>query len=286
MRLSLQDLNAITACPLCKVPMSVSEGQDATCHGCGETYRWCAGTWDLIPSSIRRTSILWTSWDQLQANGAVSYEQDPERNLAVGDREDCALFSRFCGFDGLVLDVGCGPQACPAYFRFRSDRTRFVGIDPLIRASGSQYLQIRALSEFLPFRDHTFDHVVFATSLDHFIEPVTALREARRVCRTCGEIDIWNGEKREGAPPTVAGHEWYERLEKPLSAEDVFHLRRLRSTDVNVIFAEAGLGLAEEQVRRVDEYRTNFFYRLRVLEPPRPTRRPPEDPPETPTLSC
>jgi SAM-dependent methyltransferase len=262
--LSIQELNTIIACPLCKRPMLMTEGLDAACHGCQETYRWLAGTWDVIPSSFRGTSTLWPTWDQLQANGVVGYQQDPEHNLAVGERQDCALFSRFCGFDGLALDVGCGPQPWPAYFRFRSDRTRFVGIDPLIQGPGPEYFQIRALSEFLPFRSQAFDHVIFATSLDHIINPAQALREARRVCRVSGEIDIWNGEKREDAPRATVNHEWYGRLEKPQGAADVFHLRRLRSTEAKSLFAEVDLMLAQEQAYRTDEYRTNFFYRLKV----------------------
>jgi ubiquinone/menaquinone biosynthesis C-methylase UbiE len=120
------------------------------------------------------------------------------------------------------------------------------------------------LSEFLPFRSQAFDHVVFATSLDHIIDPARALHEALRVCRAGGEIDIWNGEKREGTPRAPANHEWYGRMERPQGAEDVFHMRRLRSSELKKLFAEVGVLLAEEQAHRIDEFRSNFFYRLRA----------------------
>ncbi len=263
-KLSIQEMNAIIACPRCKCPIFLLEGQDASCHQCQENYRWLSGTWDIIPSSYRSSSNLWPAWQQLQANGLVSYKQDPDHNLAVGEREDCLQFSRFCGFDGLVLDVGCGPQPLPAYFRFRSARTRFVGIDPLIQGPSANYFQVRALSEFLPFRNQTFDHVIFATSLDHIIDPAQALIEARRVCQLSAEIDIWNGEKRSNTPEPAVTNEWYMGLKKPEGAEDLFHLRRLRSTDMNALFKQVGFNLVEEQVHRIDEYRSNFFYRLKV----------------------
>jgi SAM-dependent methyltransferase len=263
-KLTTDDINAIIACPTCKHPIRLVEGEDVACRRCQERYRWISGTWDTIPSSYTSSSNLWPAWEQLQANGLVSYRHDPENNLAVGDRNDCVEFSRFCRFDGLVLDVGCGPQRWPAYFRFRSDRTRFVGVDPLIQGSGADYLQLRALSEFLPFRDHVFDHAVFATSLDHFLHPAGALLEARRVCRLGGEIDIWNGEKQSDAPRSALTHEWYASLKTPEGAEDVFHFRRLHSSELKTLFSEVSLSVIEEQIYRVDEFRRSCFYRLKI----------------------
>jgi len=183
----------------------------------------------------------------------------------VGKRQDCLDFSRFCSFDGLVLDVGCGPQARPTYFTFHSDGTRFFGIDPLLGDCPGDYPQFRALGEFLPFRDRVFDHVVFATSLDHFIDPGRALREAERVCKLAGEIDIWIGETKPDVPRPSVSPEWYVKLKKPSPAQDVFHLKRLGPSDLAAVLKDAGFYISAHEGHRVDDYRTNHFYRLAVI---------------------
>ena len=259
----IEDVADLFACPLCagRLPLVMSQG--ASCTRCNQDFRWLGRTWDLVPPQCRESSQLWSVWDQLQANGLVSYREDPEHNLAVGDRADCRAFGEFCAFDGLVLDVGCGPQSWPAYFSSYTATTRFVGVDPLVEQSSPRYLQLRAVAEHLPFRTGAFDHVIFATSLDHFVDPIRALVEARRTCRPGGEISLWIGEKRPGAP-AVRGEspEWYRQLRRPEGSEDVFHVKRLGLADVMRFVEKAELSTRDHEVRRVDEFRTNHFFRL------------------------
>jgi len=263
-RLSLEEINRIIACPNCKAPIALVDRCDAACISCGEEYAWIAEeTWEFLPSTYTESSELWATWQRLQDNGVVSYEEDPDHNLGVGDRPDCLAFSRFCSFDGMVLDVGCGPQDWPSYFEYRTPRTRFVGIDPLIRRSSSLYRQFRGLGEHLPFRDAVFKHVVFATTLDHFIEPVIGLREAHRVCQADGEIAIWIGEKKKEAPSQVESPGWYRALRKPDQAEDMFHLRRLCPDAVDRAIADANLVISEKDEQAIDAFRKNHFYRVR-----------------------
>lgn len=264
--LLIQELADTIACPACGVALVLLEAKDVECGRCRERFRWLGQTWEFIPARCRESSELWATWDCLQANGLVSYREDPEHNLAVGDRRDCLEFSEFCRFDGLVLDVGCGPQPWPAYFQLHSTGTRFVGVDPLIEEPTGQYLQLRAVGEYLPFRSSVFDHVVFATSLDHVVDPMRAVTEARRVCRQGGEIDVWIGEKSPSAPPLAASPAWYLQLQKPAEAQDVFHLKRLGLSDVEALINEASLRRIDHQVRRLDETRTNHFFRLRAPE--------------------
>jgi SAM-dependent methyltransferase len=250
------------ACPGCGGWVVLKSFQAALCGQCKECYRWIGRTWDLVPLRCRESSDVWAVWDQLQVNGLVSYREDPDHNLAVGERSDCRDFADFCRFDGRVLDVGCGPQPWPSYFRGHTARTRFVGVDPLIEGSSAQYLQLRAVAEYLPFRSDVFDHVVFATSLDHFVDPVRALGEARRVCRSDGQIDLWVGEKRAGAPPRAESPGWYRRLQRPAGSDDLFHIKRLDVSNVGRLLEAAGLHTRDHEVRRVDEYRMNHFFRL------------------------
>jgi hypothetical protein len=142
----------------------VVEEFGAVCGQCEKSDRWTGHRWDLVPSRCRESSVLWAVWDQLKVNGLVSYREDRDHNLAVGERPDCQDFSDFCRFDGRVPDVGCGPQSWPAYFRGQSARTRFAGVEPLIEDSSAQYLQHGAVVEYLPYRPTVFDHVVFAAS--------------------------------------------------------------------------------------------------------------------------
>ena len=135
--LTLEELNRIMACPATHRPLRLVEEADAVEPTGGESYEWVDGNWNLAPAA-HRDSAKWDTWDQLQQNGVVSYEQDPTRNLCVGRRGDAEAFAKFCQLQGLVLDVGCGPQAWPAYFVDYAPGTKFVGVDPLIGASSSR----------------------------------------------------------------------------------------------------------------------------------------------------
>jgi SAM-dependent methyltransferase len=263
----LETINGIISCPRCKASLQLSDSKDTDCAHCHETYRWLSYTWDFIPSCWNTSSSLWPVWERLQANGLASYTHDPTHNLAVGPRQDCLDFSRFCNFHGLVLDVGCGPQAWPTYFGHHSDNTRFVGVDPLAGGIPADYLQLRALGEYLPLADHVFDHVVFATSMDHFIDPISVLREAHRVCRPRGFIDIWIGDKKPGAPKRTSSPSWYTRLRKPDRAEDVFHLKRLDREDLLKMLDQLGIRLVEDASHKVDDYSTNYFFKLQSTAP-------------------
>jgi len=256
-------LASITACPSCGADLDLPDGPQAACASCGARFARLAFAWDLTPPRERWSEGLWTAWEQLQANGVASYEADASNNLGVGDRADFLDFSRFCGLDGRVLDVGCGPQAWPTHFETHAPGTEFFGVDPLVGQREPRYTQVRALAEFLPFRDETFDHIVFATTLDHFVDPVAALREARRVVRPDGTIELWVGHKSADAPVPSQSPDWYSGLERPAGTDDVFHIKRLDGAEAVALFARAGLDLAEHEEHAIDPYRTNFFFRLR-----------------------
>jgi SAM-dependent methyltransferase len=271
MSFTLRDFEGIIellVCPNCKEPLSISHVADIQCEHCLEVHRILTYTWELMPSSYRTSSELWPIWEQLQMNGLVSYTHDPEHNLGVGQREDCLDFSRFCKFGGLILDVGCGPQPWPAYFNFHSPESRFVGVDPLVGESPADYVQFRSLGEYLPFRDGVFDHVVFATSLDHFIDPIPALLEARRVCKSDGSIEIWVGEKSPEAPKHAQSAGWYTALEKPELAEDAFHLKRIKIDKLKILVKKVGLCIVEDESHVIGPYRKNYFCKLSMNIPP------------------
>jgi len=254
-------------CPTCRalLPAIRNGERRIACSSCGAVYV-CGRYWfDFTPSHAGADrSPLWDTWRQLQDNGLAGYTADPERNLSVGDREDCRRFAAFCRCRGLALDVGCGPQQRPAYFESRDD-VSYVGIDPLADLGPADFLKVVGLAEYLPFADGSFDHVLFSTTIDHFVDPVAALREARRVAGTHGEVDVWLGEKDAGAPAPPVSPNWYAELRRPDLAEDLFHIERLTAERLRAIARDAGLSIAAETCQTIDDYRRHWFFRLRTI---------------------
>lgn len=262
-----QELNAILACPNCRGSLATRQDSEAQCTSCGARYARLAYCWDLIPPRERLDSAEWQAWEVLQDNGVSSYEADPEHNLSVGERSDSIAFGEFCGLAGDVLDVGCGPQAWPTHFSAASPQTRFVGVDPLVGGRPADYAQVRGLAEHLPFADGAFDLVVFATTIDHFVDPIAALREAARVRKPDGAIAVFVGHKREGAPPPPESPDWYLELKPPDGYDDLFHLSRLDPAGAEDLFDRSDLRIEASETHQVDEFRSNHFFRLKPNRP-------------------
>lgn len=92
--------------------------------------------------------------------------------------------------EGSVLDIGCGPGV---QFVGSKGRFRFTGID----ISGEALAQARRhghetvqhdLVQPLPFADSVFDVAVATDILEHMIDPLALLLEAKRVVRPDGRL--------------------------------------------------------------------------------------------------
>lgn len=252
------DQLTFVACPACRKPLALTQKQDSSCQSCNATYPFLDKTWDMTPPKDFFSAKAWQTWQQVQANGLVAYDNDPINNLGIGEREDFSAFGNFCKFSGLVLDVGCGPQPWPSHFSQAPSGTQFIGIDPLINSPGD-YTRFRGVAEHLPFVDKTFDHVVFTTSLDHFVDPIAALKEARRVVSANGVINIWIGEKDEGAPRPTSSPGWYKDLQQPDGSDDLFHIKRLYEPELINMLAAAEISLEQREIIHVDDFRRNIF---------------------------
>jgi SAM-dependent methyltransferase len=201
-------LAEILVCPVCQ-----GELEGTRCTSCGRIYE--AGDFVPHPLPDERLRERLRLWQKLEANGARAYELDPPSSLSVGDRSDARLFAEFSQLAGLILDVGCGPQALPSYAEGTAER--FVGIDPLPGVQPRPFAFAQAIAEYLPFRDGVFDRVLFATSIDHLLLPERALAETRRVSRAGGMVCIWVGEAAPPPPPEGLG----ERLQRRRRIVDI-----------------------------------------------------------------
>jgi ubiquinone/menaquinone biosynthesis C-methylase UbiE len=235
--------------------------QDWICTACGRRYLP-----DVMVPEFARDSD-WQRWEVLQRNGELEYEREPSSSLSVGEREDAAAFAAFCRLSGVVLDVGCGPQTRPSYAAgFEGE---FVGIDP-IDWGDHDFQFVRALAEYLPFPDGTFDHVLFATSIDHVVDKPRALAEARRVLGLNGHVHVWIGvpdSPRRGALGKIADSIYLARhgrlrelfsqssvepdekppeYEVPEGAIDAFHVEHPSAEQVTEWFEAAGLTIMAE----------------------------------------
>jgi len=188
-------LETLLVCPVCRgeLPLSeVSESRAWRCSRCGCRYETGTHAAILIPEVLPHRAVRrkWNAWVQLQENGLVYYEADPEHNLSVGERADVEAFATFCKPAGLVLDIGCGPQSLPSYWKPVGE-AELIGIDPLSGEEKRAFGFVQGIGEYLPFRSDTFDQVLMASSLDHALAPRRVLREARRVLKGDGRLSLW-----------------------------------------------------------------------------------------------
>ena len=200
-------LEGLLVCSVCRSSLT-SERGGLQCAGCDRLFAISDDVPDLTPVPPPDPVVLerWPLWQELQRNGERMYVADPPSSLSVGVRKDVALFAEFADLQGVVLDIGCGPQSEPSYAEGFGGV--FVGIDPLRGAGAARSFSfVQGIGEFLPFRAGTFDRVLFGTSLDHALSPELALREARRVVSSQGAVVVWLGRAHgaSGDPRTLAG---------------------------------------------------------------------------------
>lgn len=134
-------------------------------------------------------------WAQQQRANAKNYDGFPLHSCSVAGHPGAQRFRSFlrrrADPAGRLLDVGCGPQPLPAYLEGWDFRL-LHGIDPLPPAAGEHpFAFVRGYGERLPWPDGHFTTVVYATSLDHMIDPLRSIREARRVLLPTGRLFVW-----------------------------------------------------------------------------------------------
>jgi SAM-dependent methyltransferase len=154
----------------------------------------------------------------------------------------------------LTLDVGCGPGLLPALLAERGCQA--FGVD-LERAPLAQRLHpplVQAGADCLPFPAGFF-HLVTASNLLFFLpEPVTVLREMRRLARPGGWVALLNPSERMSVPLAMEfvdqrGLVGLDRLSLIDWAARAEAHHRWDEDGLAALFAAAGLSLQESALK-------------------------------------
>jgi ubiquinone/menaquinone biosynthesis C-methylase UbiE len=106
---------------------------------------------------------------------------------------DCAAVSP----EHNVLDVACGPGIVSCSFAKRAHHVTGLDFVPAMLDRARRYQAEQCVSNVtwqlgsatdLPFADRTFDGVITRFSFHHFLEPLAALREMKRVAKPGGIV--------------------------------------------------------------------------------------------------
>lgn len=149
-----------------------------------------------IPDKITQHE-RYTVWRYLQDREYQSYVAEEKGVFSDKDSIEAKQFGDFLRemVSGYCLDVGCGLLPEPEYMR-NQPNIKFCGIDPFDVPVKRTFDFKVGFGESLPFRDKTFNAVVFASTIDHMIDPKQALHEAYRVLRKNGLLAVWYSERK------------------------------------------------------------------------------------------
>jgi ubiquinone/menaquinone biosynthesis C-methylase UbiE/uncharacterized protein YbaR (Trm112 family) len=190
-------------CPTCRAGIlqlniknqennKITEG-NFYCNFCKSSYPISAGISDFIPYGTLNIKE-WQVWKN-HLNGFQERRKqrilEPNRIInKLGKKSNLQeAFAQFIKIkEGKVLDVGCGPGK----FRFLlgNDNITYYGSDPIVLPEVEDFRFVRSLAEYIPFKDNTFSHIVIMSALDHFREIDTFMKEAIRVLKADGKLNI------------------------------------------------------------------------------------------------
>ena len=191
-------------------------------------------------------------WKTLSDTGNQEYFDRPGSSLSVAGNLPSLDFSGFARahMRGRVLDIGCGPQAVPAYLEGYPTRL-IAAIDPFSKGSHHPFLFVRALNEQLPWPDASFETVINATSMDHCVDLEASLAETARVMAPNATLILWVG--------FVKGAKPYDP--NAPAAIDAYHLYHFDEPWFNEVIARYF-----RVIERVDNDGISNFYALRRIQ--------------------
>jgi ubiquinone/menaquinone biosynthesis C-methylase UbiE len=156
------------------------------------------------------------------------------------------------GPDDTTLDVACGPGLLACAFARVARMAVGVDMTPAMLDQARKEQQQRGLSNIswqqgdvyaLPFPDAHFSIVSSRYAFHHFLHPLNALKEMKRVCKPGGRVVVAD------SAPAAAKADAFNTMER---LRDPSHTRALAPEEMNDLFAEAGLGEPRVEICRYE----------------------------------
>lgn len=172
------------------------------------------------------------------------YSKDPMLDLMA----ECAAVQP----NQAVLDVACGPGIISCFFAKRAGHVTGLDFVPAMLDRARRYQAEQQVhnvawrlgsSTNLPFPDSAFDCVVTRFSFHHFLEPLVALREMKRVTKPGGTVLVCDVAP---SAATQAAFNHWEILRDPS------HTRALTLAEFEALGDSAGLTLRRKENCRLD----------------------------------
>ena len=165
---------------------------------------------------ISHDPVKYEIWHELLKREWIAYKQSPVGVFSVDGyivaEEVGRLINQYN--PKTCLDIGCGCLSLPTYMKTAKD-VKWFGVDPLAGDQLRQFNFLRGCAENLPYSNNFFHSVLFASSIDHLLDPCIALREAWRVLKSGAYIFIWftnrvnaPAYKKQGRIPFNKMHLW------------------------------------------------------------------------------
>lgn len=201
---------------------------------------------------------------------AVLYSQAP----AIRNEQAVQRLIEFSGAiaGDTLLDVACGPGVVVCGFAKIVRHATGIDLTPAMIDQGRALQRENSLNNVswvfgdarqLPWPDGTFSMVVSRLALHHCVDPISVVREMKRVCRVGGKVvivDLIASPDREKAAA-------FERMEK---LRDPSHARALSEGELESLFLEAGLPAPrkayDQAVNELEGYLARSFPEPSVAE--------------------
>ena len=171
---------------------------------------------------------MYDDWFKMIAANENLYKENLTTNSKPSDTQAINWFRQFVApyAQGNVVDIGCGTAEKPAYLN-DFEHNLITGVDPAAPNAQRNFKFYHGLAETLPWQERSFDNVIVARSISHFLDPKKSLEEIKRILKPSGYVILWvnfnyntnessdkilNSEQRNDLPNTNYSKQSFETL--------------------------------------------------------------------------